>query len=100
MYSVNPLKNDDGYLEFTLAYFKTVDFENGTKPLKSEFDEVETCRYFEFRNPPGDGELKYKRPVHYWKILAARLAFIIIYQVIIVETIAIENKAKTIFQLC
>ena len=98
MYSVNPLKTDDGYLEFTLAYFNTVDFENGTKPLKSEFEEVETCRYFEFRNPPSDGELKYKRPVHYWKILAARLAFIIIYQVIYNTLTNIE--LKTNLEIC
>ena len=69
------LKNID-YLEFTLAYFDTKDFEGGSK---SNATEHETCRYPEFRNPPNH-EKPYKRPYYYWKILAARLAFIIIFQ--------------------
>lgn len=69
------LKNMD-YLEFTLAYFDTKDFEHGSKPNSSEY---EICRYPEFRNGPTH-EQPYKRPYYYWKILAARLAFIIIFQ--------------------
>lgn len=72
------LKNVD-YLEFILAYFDTKDFEGGPRPNSSEY---ETCRYPEFRNPPSH-EFKYKRPAYYWKILAARLAFIIIFQNIV-----------------
>lgn len=40
------------------------------------------CRYAEFRNPYNHPEptQKYKRPLMYWHILAARLAFIVVYQ--------------------
>lgn len=75
---VNPEHNDRGFLEYTLAYFNTSDFINGTAPEENS-NNVEICRYQEFRNPP-DHEFKYKRPIDYWHILAARLAFIVIYQ--------------------
>lgn len=64
------------YLEFTLAYFDTKDFEGGKPNVTLEY---EYCRYPEFRNHPLS-EHPYKRPVYYWKILTARLAFIIIFQ--------------------
>lgn len=73
------------YLEFTLAYFRTSDYGTeqfkfgGAKPTDSIYGDPEFCRYPEYRNPPGH-EYQYKRPYYYWKILAARLAFIIIYQ--------------------
>lgn len=38
------------------------------------------CRYPEYRNPPWD-DRKYKRPEIYWHIMAARLAFIVVFQV-------------------
>nr|CAD7414625.1 unnamed protein product [Timema poppensis] len=36
-------------------------------------------RYSEYRNPPWD-ERKYKRPPIYWHIMAARLAFVVVFQ--------------------
>jgi anoctamin-1 len=72
------LKNVD-YLEFTLAYFDVKDFDKQSKPNSTDH---EICRYPEFRNPPSH-EHPYKRPGYYWKILAARLAFIIIFQNIV-----------------
>lgn len=80
MASVSENHSDSGYVNFTLAYFSVSNFPLGTGPLNSTFGEVETCRYEEFRNPPNH-EQPYKRPLIYWKILAARLAFIVIYQV-------------------
>lgn len=68
------------YLDYILATFDTKDFEGGIKP-NSTID-IETCRYPEFRNGP-QSEHPYKRPYYYWKILAARLAFIIIFQNIV-----------------
>lgn len=41
--------------------------------------DITYCRYPEFRTPPTDPN-PYKRPAHYWKILTARLAFIIVFQ--------------------
>lgn len=57
---------ENGFLEFTLAYFDTSDFENGTAPENPSYN-VSVCRYSEYRNPPNvTGSLiKYKRPVIY-----------------------------------
>lgn len=79
MLSVNPDHTDVGYVNHTLAYFNTKDFQEGTRPLYTQFPNVTTCRYPEYRNPPG-ADRPYKRPLIYWHILAARLAFIVIFQ--------------------
>lgn len=71
-------KTDAGYLEYSLAYFNTSDFQLGTAP-EIDFSNITICRYAEYRNPP-DHAMKYKRPIDYWHILAARLAFIVVYQ--------------------
>lgn len=70
------------YVEFIYAYFKTSDFEILSRPDFLNETSIEYCRYPEFRNHPDKVEdsLKYKRPPHYFKILAARLAFIIVFQ--------------------
>lgn len=75
---LNPDHNEEGFLDFSLSHFNTADFVNGTEPVGSQYN-VSTCRYAEFRNPPGH-EHKYKRPLEYWHILAIRLAFVVIYQ--------------------
>lgn len=75
---INPYHNEEGFLDFSLSHFNTADFQNGTSPVSSSYN-VTMCRYAEYRNPP-DHELKYKRPLEYWHILAIRLAFIVIYQ--------------------
>lgn len=74
--SKEPRNKANGFLEFSLSVFNTKDFVNGTAPENSKFN-VTTCRYPDFRHPP---ELEYKRPVEFWHILAARLAFIVVYQ--------------------
>ena len=81
MMEVSPDGTDDGFLEFSLAYFDVHDFAQGTAPQNSTYD-VSFCRYAEYRNPPNvtGGLVKYKRPLIYWHILAARLAFVVAYQ--------------------
>ncbi|XP_055711894.1 anoctamin-4 isoform X2 [Phlebotomus papatasi] len=79
MLSVNPDKTDVGYLNHTLAYFNTSDFQEGTAPLQTNFVNVTMCRYPEYRNPPW-ADRPYKRPLIYWHILAARLAFLVVFQ--------------------
>lgn len=79
MMSVNPDKTDVGYVDHTLAYFNTKDFQEGTRPIYTQFANVTTCRYAEYRNPP-EADRPYKRPLVYWHILAARLAFIVVFQ--------------------
>lgn len=81
MYVVNPNKgSDEGYLNFTLAYFDPKDFQVGTAPSNSTMSNITMCRYTEYRNPPNDDH-PYKRPLIYWHIFAARLAFLVIFQV-------------------
>ncbi|XP_065366433.1 anoctamin-6 isoform X2 [Calliphora vicina] len=72
----------EGYLNFTLAYFNTKDFQIQPILVGSPYTNVTSCRYTEFRNPPWDDN-PYKRPMIYWKILTARLAFIVVFQNII-----------------
>ncbi|RZC37101.1 anoctamin-1-like [Asbolus verrucosus] len=80
---VNRFHTEEGFLEHSLAIFNTSDFANGTAPESSAFN-VATCRYSEYRNPSdGSNGVKYKRPIIYWHILAARLAFIVAYQNIV-----------------
>jgi hypothetical protein len=64
------------YLEFILSYFNVSDFEEQSKPKSSQH---EVCRYPEFRHPPNT-EYAYKRTRYHFKVLAARLGFIIIFQ--------------------
>lgn len=70
--------SDEGFLEHTLAYFDTNDFQVGAVPFNNPFN-VTQCRYAEYRNPPWM-ESKYKRPIEYWHILVARLLFVVIFQ--------------------
>ncbi|XP_044253910.1 anoctamin-1-like isoform X1 [Tribolium madens] len=80
MMEVNPDHTEDGFLNSTLAYFDTADFEDGVAPENPSMN-VSICRYAEYRNPPNvTNGIKYKRPLIYWHILAARLAFVVAYQ--------------------
>lgn len=72
---------DVGFLNHSLAVFKTEHFPNGIGPINSSYGSVPICRYPEYRNPPDFGELSYKRPSIYWHILAFRLAFVVVFQV-------------------
>lgn len=78
---VNPERTDAGFLNHSLAYFDTEYFASNTAPQSSSFGNVSICRYSEYRNPPDHPTLPYKRPTIYWHILAARLAFIVVFQV-------------------
>lgn len=69
--------NHLGFLNHSLSVFDTNDFEPGSAPRYSSFN-VSICRYAGYRNPPGPDQ--YKRTSLYWHILAARLAFIVVFQ--------------------
>uniref|UniRef100_A0AAG5DD01 Anoctamin n=1 Tax=Anopheles atroparvus TaxID=41427 RepID=A0AAG5DD01_ANOAO len=81
MLMVNPAHTDEGFVNHTLAYFNTSHFEEAARPEISTFNNmtVEMCRYAEYRNPP-EGENAYGRSILYWKVLAIRLALMVIYQ--------------------
>ena len=71
-----------GYTNFILSHFDPADFPaiNGTVIREFRSEDPETCRYFDYREPHDSGN-PYKRKDVYWHVLAARLAFVVIFQV-------------------
>lgn len=69
----------DGYLNFTLANFNVNDLEEQSRPVLTEFSNLTTCRYHDFR----ESELPYARTSMYWIILASRLAFVVLFENIV-----------------
>uniref|UniRef100_G1KIN6 Anoctamin n=1 Tax=Anolis carolinensis TaxID=28377 RepID=G1KIN6_ANOCA len=70
-----------GFINHTLSYFNISDFKTGTQPENSQFhQEVSFCRFKDYREPPWS-ENQYEFSKQYWSVLAARLAFVIIFQV-------------------
>lgn len=80
MYSlfISPDHSLDGYLNHTLAYFKTADLKPGTLPFVSNTN-VTMCRYQDYRDPPGSLE-EYERNKIYWMMMAARLVFVVLFE--------------------
>ncbi|XP_067325042.1 anoctamin-2 isoform X2 [Anolis sagrei] len=69
-----------GFINHTLSYFNISDFKTGTQPENSQFhQEVSFCRFKDYREPPWS-ENQYEFSKQYWSVLAARLAFVIIFQ--------------------
>ncbi|XP_063707781.1 anoctamin-4-like [Culicoides brevitarsis] len=75
--------DSNSYLNFTLSQFATKDFENGSSPLTSIYNNTEFCHYPAFRFSPDDEEDQYKPTVAYWYVLVGRLAFIVVFQNIV-----------------
>lgn len=69
----------NGYLNSSLAYFNTSDFASGSAPIDSKFT-TDICRYPDHREPPGTDKA-YEKTMMYWTILAARLAFVVLFEV-------------------
>ncbi|KAK6488245.1 anoctamin-6-like isoform X1 [Huso huso] len=71
----------EGYINNTLSIFNISDFSNDSKPLRHPvwFDSERdtTCRYRDFRYPPGHPR-QYEHSIYYWHVIAAKLAFIIV----------------------
>ncbi|XP_036367220.1 anoctamin-4 isoform X2 [Octopus sinensis] len=74
---ISPNHTLEGYVEFSLSYFNVTDFQPRSKPTFES--NVTECRYKDFRYPP-DSPDKYKHTSTYWHILTIRLAFVIIFQ--------------------
>lgn len=77
--SISPNGSLDGYLNHTLAYFNTKDFPSDKLP-RLDNGTVHTCRYPDYREPPWSSN-PYERTTFYWYVLAARLAFVVIFEV-------------------
>ncbi|KAK9737785.1 Calcium-activated chloride channel [Popillia japonica] len=67
----------NGYLNHSLAYFNTTDFQDDSFPNTSV--QYEVCRYPDYREPPWVSR-EYKRTSTFWHILAARLAFVVVFE--------------------
>nr|XP_050848873.1 anoctamin-1 isoform X1 [Vespula vulgaris] len=73
----------EGFLDYSLAKFNISDFENNTQPMSVNNQRtVEICRYPDFREPPWSKN-KYQYTITFWHILAARLAFIVVFENIV-----------------
>lgn len=72
--------------------------QNGTAPIETKLNNVTTCRYPEFRNPYDDAR-PYKRGITYWHILAARLAFLVLFEVIEDDTSIKPKLTKIVSDL-
>ncbi|XP_014430071.2 anoctamin-1 isoform X3 [Pelodiscus sinensis] len=79
MYSENGTMH--GFVNHTLSYFNVSDFQEGTAPndQMGPDHKVQICRYKDYREPPWS-ENKYDISKDFWAVLAARLAFVIVFQ--------------------
>ncbi|XP_053574708.1 anoctamin-2 [Bombina bombina] len=78
MYSTNGTMH--GFINHTLSYFNVSHLKAGTQPENSQFEQdVEVCRYKDYREPPWS-QNQYDFSKQYWTVLAVRLAFVILFQ--------------------
>ncbi|XP_043943405.1 anoctamin-2-like [Protopterus annectens] len=78
VYQYNENRTMHGFINHTLSYFNVSEFESGTQPGNNS-EKVEFCRYKDYREPPWS-QNRYEFTKQYWAILAARLAFVIVFQ--------------------
>uniref|UniRef100_A0A8C6SWA2 Anoctamin n=1 Tax=Neogobius melanostomus TaxID=47308 RepID=A0A8C6SWA2_9GOBI len=78
MYSVNGTMA--GYTDHSLSFFNVSSFASGSAPTSTLLPGVSMCRYKDYRDPPWAPEA-YTFSKHYWSMLAAKLAFVIFFQV-------------------
>ncbi|KAK5895910.1 hypothetical protein CgunFtcFv8_009564 [Champsocephalus gunnari] len=68
-----------GFIDHTLSYFNVSHFKHGTAPQNIEQADITVCRYKDYREPPWSPDA-YTISKQYWCVLAARLAFVILFQ--------------------
>ncbi|KAK2866834.1 hypothetical protein Q8A67_024951 [Cirrhinus molitorella] len=80
-YMYSPDGSMHGFLNHTLSYFNVSHFQNGTAPLEPFHlgFHVDICRYKDYREPPWS-PTPYEISKEFWAVLAARLAFVIVFQ--------------------
>ncbi|XP_072402314.1 anoctamin-5-like isoform X2 [Diabrotica undecimpunctata] len=76
----------ENYLNSTLAYFNTSDFNKNSRPKNWESESV--CRYLDYREAPGTPN-EYNRTTLFYQILAARLFFVLIFENLVVIVLII-----------
>ena len=77
-----------GYNNWSLSIFDVNDFQNRSIPddVDPSFGDVMYCRYKDFRHPPGGAD-EYKYTATYWHVFCARLAFVIVFEVRLADTL-------------
>ncbi|XP_042571758.1 anoctamin-1 isoform X1 [Cyprinus carpio] len=80
-YMYSPDGSMHGFVNHTLSYFNVSHFQNGTAPLEPFHlgFHVDICRYKDYREPPWS-PTPYEISKEFWAVLAARLAFVIVFQ--------------------
>ncbi|XP_077565287.1 anoctamin-6 [Stigmatopora nigra] len=73
-----------GYIESSLSTFNIQDFSNFSRPLSTPYN-ITTCRYRDFRYPPGHPK-EYEHNIYHWHVIAAKMAFIIVVEHIVYLT--------------
>lgn len=80
-YMYSPDGSMHGFVNHTLSYFNVSHFQEGKEtldPLHLGYP-VEMCRYKDYREPPWSNT-PYEISKEFWAVLAVRLAFVIIFQ--------------------
>uniref|UniRef100_A0A8C5HTC9 Anoctamin n=1 Tax=Gouania willdenowi TaxID=441366 RepID=A0A8C5HTC9_GOUWI len=80
-YMYSPDGSMHGFVNHTLSYFNTSHFQEGKEtmdPLLLGYP-VDICRYKDYREPPWS-ETPYEISKEFWTVLAVRLAFVIVFQ--------------------
>lgn len=74
----------EGYMNYSLSVFNVADFQKKSIPseIPPEFGNVTQCRFRGFYEHAGPGE--YQFTMAYWEVLAARLAFIVVFENLVV----------------
>lgn len=70
-----------GYVNNSLSTFNIADYSDDTKPQKpgDGYDNIMMCRYKAYRHPH-DSPKPYTYTEQFWKVLVARLAFILVFE--------------------
>ncbi|XP_047246135.1 anoctamin-2b isoform X3 [Girardinichthys multiradiatus] len=78
-YMYSPTGTMNGFIDHTLSFFNVSNFKTGTAPHNSDHGDVTVCRYKDYREPPWSPDA-YQFSKQYWCVLSARLAFVILFQ--------------------
>ncbi|XP_074515545.1 anoctamin-1-like isoform X1 [Sebastes fasciatus] len=80
-YMYSPDGSMHGFVNHTLSYFNVSDFQKGTDPRNPMVlgYPVHICRYKDYREPPSSNT-PYELSKEFWAVLAARLAFVVVFQ--------------------
>ncbi|KAF7662038.1 hypothetical protein LDENG_00247170, partial [Lucifuga dentata] len=76
-----------GYINSSLSIFNIKNFSADSRPFAEPywFSNITTCRYRDFRFPPGHPR-EYEYTTHYWHVIAAKMAFIIVVEHVVYLT--------------